>query len=386
MYTTISDSLRDLTDEAQGPHAMQLLVRDLVSALAATWASLVIVHRASPIVSIEDNYDRLHYPKDGAARDARYTRYVSETMVLRTQTSAMVPPLLGSLSASASPPSDVLLACPGLVYRRDTIDRLHTGEPHQVDLWRVRRGSRLSTRDLQAMIDVVVATALPGCRSRCVDARHPYTTDGLQIDAHVGGEWVEIGECGLALPALLAESGLDPRDHSGLAMGLGLDRLLMLRKGIDDIRLLRSKDPRVERQLLDLSRYTPVSKHPPIRRDLSIVVPDADTPEDLGDRVRLALGDDASSVEAVEVRAETRHRELPREAAKRLAIEPGEKNVLVRVVLRDLERTLTNDEANLLRDRIYAALHRGRVHEWARGTPPPHHLGEAKSRDGRPNK
>ena len=52
-----------------------------------------------------------------------------------------------------------------------------------------------------------------------------------------GGEWVEIGKCGLALPALLEDNHLDPARTSGLAMSLGLDRILMLRKGIDDIRL-----------------------------------------------------------------------------------------------------------------------------------------------------
>jgi phenylalanyl-tRNA synthetase alpha chain len=180
---------------------------------------------------------------------------------------------------------------------------------------------------------------------------------------------VEIGECGLALPALLEESGLET-SVSGLAMGLGLDRLVMLRKGIDDIRLLRSSDPRVTAQLLDLSRYRPVSKQPAVRRDLSIVVTEQDTPEELGDRVRDALGASASAVESVMVLSETNERDLPPHVARRLAIEPGQKNVLLRLVLRDLERTLTDEEANALRDRIYAALHQGKVCEWALGPPP----------------
>ena len=357
-------SIRDLTDETQGPHAMQLVVRSVVEALTGAWQCKAMVHRASPVVSTEDNYDRLHYPKDGAARDARYTRYVSDGTLLRTQTSAMIPPLLRNLSSE--PPDHVLLACPGVVYRRDTIDRLHTGEPHQIDLWRIRRGVRLSTTDLHAMIDLVVQAALPGCESRCLEARHPYTTDGLQMDVCVRGQWVEIGECGLALPALLGESGLDD-SYSGLAMGLGLDRLVMLRKGIDDIRLLRSNDPRVSEQLLDLSLYRPVSRLPAIRRDLSIVVSEQDTPEELGDRVRDALGERAAGVESVQVLSETNERDLPRHVALRLAIEPGQKNVLLRLVLRDLDRTLTDSEANALRDLIYAALHQGKVCEWALG-------------------
>lgn len=83
-----------------------------------------------------------------------------------------------------------------------------------------------------------------------------------------------------------------------------------------------------------LAPWRPVSAMPPVRRDLSVAVQADDTVEDLGDRVRDALG-------------------------------PDQKNVLVRVVLRHLERTLTDREANRMRDRIYAALHRGGAQQWA---------------------
>jgi phenylalanyl-tRNA synthetase alpha chain len=361
-------SLRDLTDPAAGPHAMQILLDDVTRALGRAWGCPVLVHREDPVVSIEDNYDRLHYPPDGAARDARYSRYVAEGALLRTQTSAMIPPLLRRLAGD--PPDDVLLACPGLVYRRDTIDRLHTGEPHQADLWRVRRGPPLTAAELRGMIEVVVGAALPGRALRCSPATHPYTTGGLQIDVAAGGGWVEIGECGLALEAILDEAGLPPGQRSGLAMGIGLDRLLMLRKGIDDIRLLRAADPRVARQMLDLEPYRPVSSQPPSPRDLSIAVDADDTPEELGDRVRAALGDRAACVELVEVVSETPREALPPAAVARLGIAAGQKNVLLRVVLRHVERSLSHEEGNALRDEIYAALHRGSVWHWARGGPP----------------
>lgn len=361
-------SLRDLTDPSSGPHAMQILLGDATRALIARWDARSVVHRAPPLVSIADNYDRLHYPPEGVARDARYTRYVTESLLLRTQTSAMVPSLLRALAAS--PPVDALLACPGLVYRRDSIDRLHTGEPHQVDLWRVRTGAPLTPRDLDEMIELVVAAMLPGRRHRTTRAEHPYTQGGLQIDVEDASGWIEIGECGLAHPALLDEAGLDSTICSGLAMGLGLDRILMLRKGIDDIRLLRSEDLRVAAQMLDLEPYRIVSTHPPIRRDLSIAVAATDATEDLGDRVREALGDRASSVEEVAVLSETPRSELPPSAIARLGLQQDQKNVLVRVVLRDVGRTLTHAEANELRDAIYAALHRGSAHEWASGHRP----------------
>jgi phenylalanyl-tRNA synthetase alpha chain len=253
--------------------------------------------------------------------------------------------------------------CPGLVYRRDTIDRLHSGEPHQLDLWRIRRGRRLGAEDLRTMIGLVVGSLLPGRAWRVVPATHPYTIEGLQIDVADGGSWIELGECGLAHPELLAASDL--RDHSGLAMGLGLDRLLMLRKGIDDIRLLRAADARVACQMLDLAPYRSVSSMPPVRRDLSIVVPDATTGEELGDRVRAALGDRAAAIESVEVVAETPYAALPQTARTRLRLAPDQKNVLLRIVLRDLCRTLTHAEANDLRNEIYAAVHEGSVDEWA---------------------
>lgn len=356
-------SVRDLTDPAAGPHAMQRLIESALEALRHAWGCEVRVHRQSPIVSIVDNYDHLHYPPQGAARDARYTRYVCDTALLRTQTSAMIPGLLRRLAEA--PPEDVLLACPGLVYRRDCIDRMHTGEPHQMDLWRIRRGAPLTPADLREMIELVVRALLPGRELRVEPAWHPYTTDGLQIDVRAGAEWVEIGECGLALPALLEESGLEPERTTGLAMGIGLDRILMLRKGLDDIRLLRSADPRIASQLLDLEPYVPVSSMPAVRRDLSLAVAEEDTPEELGDAVRAALQDRAELVESVEVLSETPYRALPPAAVARMGIAPGQKNVLVRVVLRALDRTLTHEECNALRDAIYAALHRGSAWEWA---------------------
>ena len=354
-------SIRDLTDPAQGSHAMQQLVDACVERLVDAWGCEKRVHRSSPIVSVADNYDRLRYPADGPAREARYTRYVCDSAVLRTQTSAMIPALLCEHGRTNI--DDILLVCPGLVYRRDCIDRLHTGEPHQLDLWRIRRGNSLGDDDLQEMIHRVVEVALPGRRWRAIRAEHPYTIQGLQIDVEDDSSWVEIGECGLAHPELLETAGL--RDCTGLAMGLGLDRLLMLRKDVDDIRLLRSADSRIASQMLDLSPYRAVSSMPPVRRDLSIVVDHRTTPEELGDGVRGALGARAEAIEAVEVVSETPYDRLPLAARERLRLKPDQKNVLLRVVLRDLSRTLTHAEANELRDAIYAAVHAGEAMEWA---------------------
>jgi len=391
-------AVRDLTDPDEGPHALQLLLDAAVAALADAWGCDIRVARGPRVVALTDNYDALGFPTADVTRDARYTRYVDDHRMLRSHSSAMVPPALRALAAeiAAEAPAgaaprawtpasdaaeracersnrhDVLLVCPGITYRRDAVDRLHTGTPHQLDLWRISR-RELTVLDLEEMTSLLAGALVPGLAHRAEPRVHPYTLDGRQVDVLAGPgpsgrlsgeqEWVEVWECGLAHPEVLRAAGV--RDRTGLALGMGLDRLLMLRKGIPDIRLLRATDPRVSSQLLDLEPYQPVSLLPPVVRDLSIAVDVADDAELLGDRAREALGADADCLESIEVLSETGWLQLPDAAVRRLGMDASQKNVLVRVVLRPFDRTLTDAEANTLRDRVYAGLHRGRVMTWA---------------------
>ncbi|MGW6446052.1 PheS-related mystery ligase SrmL [Lentzea sp. NPDC055074] len=326
-------NVRDLTDPAQGPHALQLLIADLEAVLDDPREV-----RHHPLVPIEHNYEHLGYPRDAITREARYTRYVSETCMLRSHTSAMIPPAL----RDATP--DVTLVCPGLVYRRDTVDRLHTGTPHQLDVWRISRNEE----SLDDLIHRVVTTLLPGKRYRTTDAEHPYTTHGKQIDVEHDGEWVEIAECGRAARHVL-------KDHPhGLALGMGLDRILMLRKGIPDIRLLRNADERIAAQMLDLTEYRPISRHPAAIRDISIMAGGDEDVETLGDRIRALVPEDV--VEEIEILGETRTEDLPGHVRARLEALPGQKNVLIRVTMRAPERTLTDRETNEIRDRLLQSL------------------------------
>lgn len=371
-------SLRDLSDPVQGPHAMSLLLAEITTALERLWSIAVETHRLSPLVATADNYDRLVYSPDDVTRDSRYSRHVSPTVMLRSHTSAGVPALLDSLRGEMGH-YDRLHAVPGLVYRRDTIDRTHVGAPHQVDLWRLKARGLLGSADLDQMMAAVVDAVLPA--SVCPDvpwrstpAAHHYTDTGRQLDVLVtqpdgSREWLELAECGLVAAQVLRGSGLDPRRWAGLALGLGLDRALMLRKGIRDIRLLRSENPEVRAQLLDLNPYRPVSVMPEARRDLSLVLgsaAEADV-ELLGDRARTALGAEAEMLAALEIRAVTPASGLPAAAVERLRLTPDQVNVLLRLVLQPLDRTLTDGEANLLRDRVYLALHRGRMLELISG-------------------
>ena len=354
-------ALRDLTDPHEGSHALQLLVAAAVEALAC-WDGALRWCRGPRIVPIHDNYDDLLIGPEAVSRDHRYTRYVDGHRMLRSHSSAMIPPALRA--HADDPEEDLLLVCPGLVYRRDAIDWQHTGTPHQLDIWRITRRKTMTVADLEEMTDLLVGALAPGRRYRTEPRTHPYTLEGRQVDV-AAGRWMEVWECGLAHPEVLARAGLV--GWSGLALGMGLDRLLMLRKGIPDIRLLRAADPRIAAQMQDLDAYRPVSAMPPIRRDLSIAVDEGDDVEGLGDRVRDALGPDAEAVEEVTVISRADYDELSPLARTRLGMVPGQHNLLVRVVLRHWDRTLSAAEANMLRDRIYAAIHQGTRSQWASG-------------------
>ena len=92
--------------------------------------------------------------------------------MLRSHATAMIPPALRA--SAADPVDDVLLVCPGMVYRRDAIDRLHTGTPHQLDLWRVSRRP-LGNDDMDEMTRLLIDALLPGAVYRAEPRVHPYT-------------------------------------------------------------------------------------------------------------------------------------------------------------------------------------------------------------------
>jgi phenylalanyl-tRNA synthetase alpha chain len=208
------------------------------------------------------------------------------------------------------------------------------------------------------MIAAVVGTALPGQAYRCNETIHPYTMNGLEVEVRIGARWVEVLECGEIHPWLLNESKLPSQKWSGLAMGVGLDRLIMLIKQIDDIRLLRSADPRVARQMLTLDCYVPVSDQPTTHRDLSICVGDPDM-ELLGDRVRNVLGARSRWVENVELIRAADYEAVPEKARERLGMSPSQHNLLIRVTLRSLDDSISKEDSNRIYDLVYSELHEG---------------------------
>lgn len=173
-------NLRDLTDPVQGGHAIQALLSSAVGALQPECGSSLRYVRHSPVVPVRENYDRLGCGPDDVTRARRFTRYVSPTVMLRSHTSAELPTALEDYAGRRG--IDELIVAPGLVYRRDVVDRSHVGEPHQVDLWRIRSTPGMGDCDMVAMIVRVVEAVLRGAEWKATDISHPYTVGGRQID------------------------------------------------------------------------------------------------------------------------------------------------------------------------------------------------------------
>lgn len=230
-----------------------------------------------------------------------------------------------------------------------------------MDLWRISSTPDIDDGDMLTMIGSLVDAVLPGATWKATDVRHPYTVAGRKIDVLHDGEWLELFECGQIHPNVLQGSGLDPQGWSGLALGMGVERALMLRKGIPDIRYLRAEDPRIASQMTTLEPWRHVSPLPAARRDISVVLDAEEDEETLGGRIRLALGDDADVIESVAQLSRTAHEQLPHAARERLGTRVGQVNIVLRIILRPIDRTLTSEEANAIRNRIYRAVHKGPV-------------------------
>lgn len=353
-------AIKDLTDSKNGVHAINLVIGRIRKSLSKKeeWHVPEIRRSDSPISSVTNDFDRLYFPPDSPARSPVYTRYITDEMILRTHTTAMIPDLLIEMEKKSLTNYSVL--CPGICYRRDVVDKKHTGEPHQMDIWRIKKGkSKLQRSALIDLIETVIESVIPGAKYRANEVIHPYTINGLEVEILIRGEWLELLECGEAHPRLLADTGLDPKEYSGLAMGVGLDRMVMLIKNIDDIRLLRAEDPRIKHQMTNLDPYVPVSKYPPIKQDMSIAVSMDTAEEDVCEVIRDVMGSNANVVEEVKIVSETFYDRLPPQAIERLGIKPNQKNLLISIILRSYGRSLRHEEANKMRDQLYKALHQG---------------------------
>ncbi|WP_414586271.1 hypothetical protein [Scytonema sp. PCC 10023] len=336
-----------MTNPAHGIHAINLIVYKIAEDLQASGYPEPTIWRSSPITTVANNFDKLYFPSDSLSRSPKYTRYLSDGKLLRTHTTAIMPDLLPKLQG------EQLIVHSGICYRRDVVDKRHVGEPHQMDIWLMSEHQHLGREALVKFIQTIIHAILPGVSYRLNETSHPYTCNGLEIEVLVDNKWIEVGECGEAHPGLLKPG------YTGLASGWGLDRLVMVIKGIDDIRLLRSTNPKIAAQMTNLEPYTPVSNQPSISRDMSIVTGIDTELEDICEQIVEVLKDDAELLESVDILSETQYHQLPQQAIQRLGIEPYQKNLLVRMTLQSLHMSITNQKANILRGLVYQKIHQG---------------------------
>jgi len=355
-------AIPDLTEGEQS-HAISLLYERVADYMRkAHKKSDVRVYRKDPIVTVTDNYDNLLIGADNISRSSTYTHYVDNEHILRTHTTAQIPAILRELAATKNDWQDVVILLPGLAYRRDVTDKKHVGQVHMLEMWRIVKAGedvQIVKDDLLDVVKGVASTAAPGWKLRIIDSPHPYTKQGIEVNAVLGDRDIEILECGLITDQILINAGLSPSEYSGWALGMGLDRLVMTLKDIPDVRYLRSTNPKIAAQMQDLKKYREVSNQPAVTRDMSYSVPASYVEEDINEDIREALDDKQDLLESVVVLSETSREELPAKVQERLGILNDQKNVLVRITLRHLERTIENKEANQIYSKIYAKINHG---------------------------
>lgn len=332
----------------------------VVKKLEERGLSDIHIVRLNPTVEAKDNFDTLLFTPGNPGRSSTYTRYTDVNHVLRTHTSASIPSVFEKLSKKNIDRSTFVL--PGLVYRRDVIDPKHLDVFHQIDVWTIqdnKKYGKVGRKDLLKLVETVFEAACPGAEMVVYEAKHPYTVDGIEVYAKVDGEKIEVLEAGLAHPDVLKNSGIDSDRYSGLALGMGIERLIMARKRLPDIRLIRSTDPRVIKQMTNMDRFKNVSDKPAMVRDISYCVDKNDSEEDICEAIKNIFGDKADLLEEVKIIERTSFDSLQPLAKKRLGAKKGQDNILVRIVLRHPDKTLTKKEAAELYSMAYPKLHQG---------------------------
>lgn len=197
------------------------------------------------------NFELANIPKDHPARDMQDTFYIDPNTLLRTHTTAMQMREL----ESAKGKTPVKLICPGKVYRRDDDDATHSHQFMQSEGLVV--AEHITLADLKGTLTFLANRMFGGNREiRFRPSYFPFTEPSVEVDVtcHIcngkgcpvckGTGWIEIGGSGMVHPHVLEMNGFDPDKVSGFAFGVGLERIAMLKYGIDDIRNFYTNDVR----------------------------------------------------------------------------------------------------------------------------------------------
>ncbi|MDE5820733.1 MAG: phenylalanine--tRNA ligase subunit alpha [Lachnospiraceae bacterium] len=199
------------------------------------------------------NFEALNIPADHPAKDEQDTFYVTNEILLRTQTS---PVQVRTMEKGKLP---IRMIAPGRVFRSDEVDATHSPSFHQIEGMIVDKG--ITFADLKGTL-AQFAKELFGEKTKVKFRPHhfPFTEPSAEVDVSCfkcGGEgcrfckgsgWIEILGCGMVHPKVLKMSGIDPDVYSGFAFGIGLERITLLKYEIDDMRLLYENDVRFLKQ------------------------------------------------------------------------------------------------------------------------------------------
>lgn len=195
------------------------------------------------------NFEMLNIPKNHPARGEQDTFYINDNIVLRTQTS----PVQVRTMLKQTPP--IKMISPGKVYRSDAVDATHSPIFHQIEGLVIDKG--VTFGDLKGTLEMYIKQMFGEKIETKFRPHHfPFTEPSAELDISCfacGGEgcrvckgegWIELLGCGMVHPEVLRNCGIDPEVYSGFAFGFGLDRIVMQKFGIDDIRQLYESDMR----------------------------------------------------------------------------------------------------------------------------------------------
>lgn len=198
------------------------------------------------------NFEALNLPQDHPARDTQDTFYITDNILLRTQTSAVQVHTM----ETQKPP--IRIICPGKVYRSDD-DASHSPMFQQIEGLVIDENITLC--DLQGLLDAFAKSFFsPSTKTRLRPSYFPFTEPSVEVDlscAMCGGSgcrlckgtgWIEVLGAGVVNPAVLEFSGIDSNKYSGIAFGLGVERAAMIKYGIPDMRLFFENDLRFLKQ------------------------------------------------------------------------------------------------------------------------------------------
>ena len=200
------------------------------------------------------NFEMMNLPKDHPARDMQDTFYITEKNLMRTHTSPVQARVM--LEAKGKP---IKVVCPGKVYRRDNDDATHSHQFMQIEGLVV--DTNITMADLKGALTQVFSKVIgEDTKVRFRPSYFPFTEPSVEVDVSCfkchgvgcplckGNGWIEVLGAGMVHPNVLRMAGYDPEKYQGFAFGIGIERITMLKYGIDDIRAFYTNDPRFIRE------------------------------------------------------------------------------------------------------------------------------------------